>query len=248
MLEHEIVHAARILDPEISLRSSPVEEGLATMFGGDRFDDEDPPLDPSIILVNEQLDDALEYHHAGQTMALLLDRHGMDAFRRFDTGARTMDEDAAFVAAFGESKEQFIATVENAPHCEQSQWWAALLECDGEPIVADPLTGDITLTGNISCGDPDTYGPRNERVWTARHFRTDRSVDALAYDIEMPDDATLEIIACQGGCPERMAYIGTRNQVGSVLNGLPPLEPGNYFLRMSRPASGDEGRFEIVIH
>jgi hypothetical protein len=63
----------------------------------------------------------------------------------------------------------------------------------------------------------------------------------------MPEDATLEVVACDGGCPERFVYIGTIDQVGSVANGLPALEPGEYFLRMSRPISDDDGRFEIVL-
>jgi hypothetical protein len=70
----------------------------------------------------------------------------------------------------------------------------------------------------------------------------------LTYDIDMPEDATLEIVACNGGCPERFVYIGTNDQVGSFGNGLPSLEPGEYFLRMSRPVGDSDGRFEITLH
>ena len=64
----------------------------------------------------------------------------------------------------------------------------------------------------------------------------------------MPDDAILEIVGCSGGCPERFVYLGTRDQVSSVLDGLPALEPGEYFLRLSRPAtSREDGRFQIVL-
>lgn len=248
MLEHEVVHAIRVLDPVLDLRSSAFEEGLATLFGGDRFDDESPSLDPSIILVDRELTGALEYYYAGQTMALLLERHGMDAFRGFDTQASHVNDNEAFLAAFDESKEQFVAAVENVPYCEQSQWWAPLLECDGEPITADPLTDVLALSGELDCGEADVYGPRDERMWVSRHFRLDRRTSLLGYDIDMPEDATLEIVACEGGCPERFAYIGTRYQVGSIGNGLPALEPGDYFLRMSRPVANGDGHFEVVLH
>ena len=247
MHEHEIVHAVRVLDPKLTLSSSPLEEGLATMFGGDRLDDEAPVLDPSIILVDEQIHGALEYYHAGQTIALLLERHGVDAFRRFDTRASTVAEDEAFVAAFGESKEQFVVAIENTTYCEQSQWWAPLLECDVEPATADPLTNGLVLSGNLGCGETNVYGPRAGRMWTSQHFRLDQRTSILNYRIDIPEDATLEIIACQGGCPERFAYIGTSNEVGSVLNGLPALEPGAYLLRLSRPFNDDTGHFEVVI-
>jgi hypothetical protein len=248
MLEHEIVHAVRVLDPELALRSSPFEEGLATMFGGDRFDDEGPPLDPSIILVDEQLQGVLEYYHAGQTMALLLDRHGSDAFRSFDTLASTMDEDEAFLAAFGESKEQFVAAVDDVPYCEQTQWWTPLLECDGEPATADPTTGALILSGNVGCSAPGVSGPRSGRMWTSRHFRLNERTITLAYEFEIPEDATLEIVACAESCPERFAYNGTRDQLGSIEHGVPALEPGEYFLRVSRPVSNDGGFFQIVMH
>lgn len=248
MHEHEIVHAVRLLDPELSLRSSPFEEGLATMFGGDRFDDDDPPLDPSILLIDEQLEGALEYYNAGQTMALLLERHGRDAFRAFDTLASTMNEDEAFLTAFGESKEQFVFAIEDSPHCEQSQWWIPLLECNGDPAAADPMTGALVLSGSLDCGSPDVYGPRSDRMWTSRHFLLDETTSDLAYEFDIPEDATVEIIACGGGCPDRLAYIGTNDQLGSVLNGVPSLQPGEYFLRLSRPVSDTDGSFQIVIH
>lgn len=247
MHEHELVHAVRVLDPEISLHGSPVEEGLATVFGGDRFDDENPAFDPYVLLIDEQLREALEYHDAGQTMALLIEHHGRDAFRRFDMRASITDEDDAFAAVFRESKEDFVASVEDVPHCEQSQWWSPLLECDGEPLTADPLTNEIVLEGSLDCSDPAVYGPRAERIWTSRHFHLDEQTNTLGYEIDIPDDAMLEIVDCNGGCPERFAYIGTRSQVGSVLNGLPALDPGDYFIRVSRPTTSDDGRFQIIL-
>lgn len=248
MHEHELVHAVRILDPKLSLHGSPLEEGLATVFGGDRFDDDAPPLEPSIFLAKDQLMGALEYYHAGQMVALLLARYGTDAFRRFDTRASTMDEDGAFLATFDESKEQFVAANEMAPYCEQSQWWAPLLECDGEPAAADPMTGELVLSGSLDCSEADVYGPRAERMWASQHFRIDERTSTLAYHFDMPEDATLEVVACSGNCPERFAYLGTRDQVGSVRNGLPALEPGDYFLRVSRPLADDDGYFEVVLH
>ena len=248
MLEHEIVHAVRVLDPELALLSSSFEEGLATMFGGDRFDDDGPPLDSSILLSERQLEGALEYYHAGQTMALLLERHGRDAFRSFNTLASTMGEDDAFLAAFGESKEQFVTATEDAAYCEQSQWWTPLLECDGEPATADPMTGALVLSGSLDCRSPDVYGPRSERMWTSRHFRLDETTNNLSYEFDIPEDAVLEIVACGGGCPSRFAYIGARDQLGSILHGVPALEPGEYFLRLSRPISGDDGFFQVVMH
>lgn len=248
MHEHELVHAVRILDPELALRSSSFEEGLATMFGGDRFDDEVPSFDPSILLLEEPLDGTLAYYSAGQALAHLLARHGADAFRSFDTLASTMDEGDAFEAAFGESKEQFVAAISGSPHCEQSRWWAPLLECDGAPVTADPTTGGLVLSGSLACGAADVRGPRFGRMWTSRHFRLDERTSMLSYEFDMPEDALLEIVACEGGCPERFAYIGTRDQVGSIDDGVPALEPGEYFLRMSRPVSQGDASFELVMH
>lgn len=247
MHEHELVHAVRLLDPELTFRSSPFEEGLATMFGGDRFNDGNPPLDPSILLNEEQLEGALEYHHAGQTMTLLLTRHGINAFRNFDTLASTTDKGDAFLEAFGETKEEFVAAVDDAHHCEQTQWLAPLLECDGEPTTADPTTGALVLSGNLSCGSPDVYGPRSGRMWTSRHFLLERRTTSLTYEFDIPEDATLEVVSCEGGCPERFVYIGTREQLGSVQHGVPALEPGEYFLRLSRQTASDDGFFQAVI-
>jgi hypothetical protein len=192
---------------------------------------------------------AQETFRAGHTLAILLDRHGAEALRRFDELARTMSEDAAFAEAFGETKEELAAVAETMPICEQSQWWMPLLECDGEPITADPETGLITLSGNVSCGEPDVRGPDFGRMWTSRHFRLDTPASRWSsYDFDMPEDATLEIVSCQGGCPQRFAYIGVKYEIWSYGdNALDDLEPGEYFLRMSRPAGDDDGHFEVVI-
>lgn len=244
---HEIVHAVRMRDPELGYRSSPFEEGLATVFGADWLGTETVALDALGILREPDVRGLAEYHRAGQTMAILLEHHGVEQLRRFDVLARTTAEDRAFEAVFGETKEEFAAYADSVPHCEQSQWWAPLLECDGEPLTANPETGAVTLTGNVRCGEPDVRGPDFGRMWISRHFRLDESTGILGYRFDMPDDATLEIVSCNGGCPERFAYLGTRLQVGSIANGLPSLEPGEYFLRMSRPVSDEDGFFEIVL-
>ncbi len=246
-LPHEIVHAVRHLDPEIGHLSWVFEEGLATMFEADTLDDGTVPLDAQGLLGDPAVSNAAEYYRAGHLMAILLERHGIDAFRDFDRLALLEGEDRAFVETFGETKEEFAAAAELVPHCEQSQWWMPLLECDGEPMVADPATGVLVLEGNLDCGAEDVRGPDFGRMWTSRHFRLDEPTNVLGFHFEMPEDATLEIVGCSGGCPERFAYIGTRYQVGSVSQGLPRLEPGEYFLRMSRPVAADGTRFAITI-
>lgn len=244
---HEIVHAVRIKDPELAFLSSPIEEGLATVFGADWFGVNSPPLDARGILAEQFVTGADEYHQAGQTVAILLDRHGVEAFRDFDLSARTASEARAFEDVFGETKDEFAEYAESVPHCDQSQWWMPLLECDGEPLTADPETGAVTLTGNIRCGEPDVNGPDFGRMWVSRHFRLDEPTGVLGYSFDLPQDATLEIVGCSGGCPERFVYLGTATQVGSFSNGLPSLDPGEYFLRMSRPVSDDDGFFEVVL-
>ncbi len=245
-LPHEIVHAVRVQDPRTSLRSSPFEEGLATLFGANDLPEGTVPLDAMGILADTDLGENADYFRAGYAMALLLERHGADRFRSFDLLARDRSEDRAFEEAFGETKAEFAAVADEAPLCDHTQWWVPLLECDGEPTVADPETGVLTLTGNLDCGEPDVQGPEYGRLWTSRHFRLEERAISIGYHFQMPDDATLEVVSCNGGCPERFAYIGTRYQVGSIANGLPSLEPGEYFLRMSRPVSDDDGEFEII--
>ncbi|MCX4240167.1 hypothetical protein OEB96_06055 [Paraliomyxa miuraensis] len=245
--QHEIVHAVRALDPELEYRSSAFEEGLATLFGSDDLDNDIRPLEVMDILTASHVGGREEYFRAGHAMAILRDRHGAAAFRRFDVSSASMDEDQAFIEAFGESKEQFAAAAEGEPVCEQSQWWVPLLECEGEPIVADPATDDLVLRGDLSCAAEDVRGPRGGWMWTFRHFRLDRSTSTIDYQINMPEDAMLEIVGCYGGCPGRFAYIGGRYDVGSILNGLPTLEPGEYFLRMSRPTTEGAGDFEVVL-
>lgn len=245
-LPHELVHAVRRLDPQVGHLRGVYEEGLATLFGADDLSQATVPLE-----VLELFDDPLvvereEYFRAGQTMAILLDDHGAEAFRDFDIASRRVSEDAAFTEAFGETKEDFSAFAESVPHCEQSQWWVPLLECDGEPLTADPQTGALTLTGDLSCGDPDVNGPAYDRMWTSRHFRLDEPTSRLGYSFDFPEDATLEIVGCNPGCPERFAYLGTRYQVNSYGNGLPGLEPGEYFMRLTRPVSDGSGHFEII--
>jgi hypothetical protein len=246
---HEIVHSVRWLDPRVGRLSSPFEEGLATLFGADWPDDPVIPLEAQAILDEEDVTGLREYDRAGQMMSILLARHGIEAFRRFDELARTMSEDAAFAEAFKETEEEFAAAAEEMPICEQSQWWMPLVECDGEPITADPETGLLALTGNVSCGEPDVKGPEWGRMWTSRRFRLDSHTTRwTSYDFDFPEDATLEIVSCEGGCPQRFAYIGTRYQVGGFGDdALGDLEPGEYFLRITRPVSEGDGYFEIVI-
>jgi hypothetical protein len=247
-IQHEIVHAVRFMDPEISIRSSPIEEGLAILFGSDDLGQETVPLNTLDIFDDPRVIGGSEYYRAGYSMALLLERHGAERLRNFDLLARDRPEDQAFEEAFGETRVEFAAFADAAPLCDRSQWWIPLLECDGEPIVADPGTGVLTLSGNIACGEPDVQGPELTRIWTSRLFRLDESTSSLGYEFDMPEDATLEIVGCSSGCPQRFAYIGTRYSVGSVSNGLPGLEPGEYFLRMSRPIDGEgDGRFELTI-
>jgi hypothetical protein len=246
---HEIVHAVRSHDPAISRRSPIFEEGLAVMFGSDALNDDSGPLEAFDRFADTHIANSIEAFQVGHTMADLLDRYTVDAFREFDELARTMNEDAAFAEIFGETKEEFAAVVETMPICEQSQWWMPLLECHGEPITADPETGLLTLAGNVSCGEPDVQGPLFGRMWTSRRFRLDSPTSRwYSYDFDFPEDATLEIVGCNDGCPERFAYSGTRYQIGGLGDGgLGDLEPGEYFLRMSRPVSDDDGSFVIVI-
>lgn len=247
-IPHEIVHAVRIQDPSIASLSSAFEEGLATVFGSDPPIDDTIPLDIVSLLEDPLVGGPEDYYRAGHMVAILLERHGIDAFRRFDVRARTTEEALAFLEAFGETKEQFADAAESAPHCEQSQWWKPLFECGGEPTVADPQTGRLTLSGNLDCGEPDVQGPEYGRMWASHHFRLDEPTSIVSYEFDMPDDATLEIVGCSLGCPRRFAYIGDRFDVGSVSDGLPGLEPGEYFLRMSRPIDGvGDGSFELVI-
>ncbi len=248
-IPHEIVHAVRVLDPRITrLRSSPFEEGLATLLGSNDLPEGSVPLDAIGILEDADVGGAAEYFRAGYSMALLIERHGVDLFRNFDLLARDRAEDRAFEEVFGETKAEFAAVADEAPLCDQSQWWVPLLECDGEPTTADPANGGLSFSGDLRCGDERTLGPEDGRMWTTRHFRLDEQAIWIGYRFEMPDDATLEIVSCDSGCPERFAYIGTRYEVGSIANGLPSLEPGEYFLRMSRPVSeNDDGWFEIVL-
>jgi hypothetical protein len=245
---HELVHATRLLDPRLGHLSSPFEEGLATLFGSDWPDDIVIPLEAQAILAERYATGLREYDRAGQTMSILFDRHGLEAFREFDELARTAGEDVAFAEVFGETKDEFAAVAETMPICEQSRWWMPLVECDGEPITADPETGLLTLEGNVRCGEPDVKGPEYGRMWTSRRFRLDfRTSFFHSYDVEMPEDAILEVVGCDGGCPERVVYIGGRYEIGSVNNPIPSLDPGEYFLRMIRPVSDDDGYFELVI-
>lgn len=248
-LPHEIVHATRVLDPRLSRRSSIFEEGLATMLGSDDLGNGTGPLNVQDLFADAHVAGGIEYFGAGHAMANLLRLHGTDSFRRFDEMAGMMNEDVAFAEAFGESKQQFATTAEAMIICEQSQWWAPLLECDGEPMTADPETGQLRLTGDLSCSEYDVQGPENDKIWTSRHFRLDSRTTRWDYDfVEMPEDAILEIVSCDGGCPERFAYSGVKYEIWSYGdNALGDLEPGEYFLRMSRPVADDAGHFEILI-
>jgi hypothetical protein len=244
-IPHEIVHAVRIQDPQIGLLSSVFEEGMAMVYGDDFLESRPIPLDLFSILDSTYVRGAREYYYAGHMTAKLLERHGMAAFRRFDELAYGQDESKAFQEIFGETIEEFAVIAEAEPICEQTQWWIPLLECDGDAATEDPDTGTVLLAGNLRCGEPDVRGPSRGVMWTSRHFRL--GDPASLVDFDMPEDATLEVVACDGGCPERFAYIGTRYEVGSFGNGLPGLEAGEYFLRMSRPVSDDDGWFELEL-
>jgi hypothetical protein len=248
-IPHEIVHAVRREDPRIGLLSSPFEEGLAMVYGDDILPSWPIPLDIlGIIESATYVQGEQEYYYSGHMVAKLLNLHGMEAFRRFDILAVTKDEGTAFAEVFGETKEEFATFAEADPICEQTQWWMPLLECDGEVVTADPGAGTITLAGNLSCAEPDAQGPEYGRMWTSRHFRLDKSTSILSYDVDMPEDATLEIVACEGGCPERVAYLGETQDIGTFDGGIPALEPGKYFLRVSRPVTDQDGSFKVIIY
>jgi hypothetical protein len=247
-IPHEVVHGARRLDPELGHLSSAFEEGLATLFGSDPEGGGTVPLEALETFEDDHVVGAEEYYRSGQLMAILLDSYDTETFRDFDVLAGASDEEVAFTDIFGDTKEAFAEIAESVPHCEQSQWWMPLLECDAALIPADSQTGALMLEGNVSCGRTDVQGPEYGRMWTSRHFRLDERTSTLSYRFDMPEDATLEIVGCSGGCPERFVYSGTRNDVGTVLNGLPALEPGEYFLRISRPvANDDDGHFQVVL-
>lgn len=245
--QHEIVHAVRFLDPKLSVRSPAIEEGLATHFGSDDLGEQTYPLEVMAILDAPHVGGLEDYFRAGHTMAMLLDRHQLPAFRDFDVASTAKDEELAFAETFGESRAEFASVAEGEPVCEQSQWWVPLLECDGEPITADPSTDQLVLSGDLSCAAADVKGPRANRIWTSRHFRLDRQTSELGYRFDMPEDAMLEVVSCEGGCPERFAYRGSHSAVSSVRNGLPALEPGDYFIRIYRPLANEGGDFEIVL-
>jgi hypothetical protein len=245
--QHEVVHAVRVLDPSIELLSSPYEEGLATTYGADLVGREVTAVYTLQTLNDSNTAGAVEYDRAGQIVASLIELKGIEAFRRFNQSATAMSETEAFFDAFGETVEEFATYADASPACERSQWWHPLLECDGEPSSPDPDTGRVFLSGNLACGEADAHGPYLGNLWISRHFRIDAPTSFTRYELGMPEDATLEIVACDGGCPERFAYIGTSEQVGSFENGVPNLEPGEYFLRMSRPVSNEDGWFEIVL-
>jgi len=245
--QHEVVHSVRFLDSGTRLLSSPIEEGLATLFGADLLGSGTIPLEAAEILEKDSVVGGSDYYRAGRVMAFLVARHGIQAFRDFDLLARTEEEDGAFLQVFGETKEQLAEAAEAAPQCESSQWWTPLLECSGDPLLVDADTGRIVLEGELRCGEADVQGPTFGMMWTSRHFRLTEKTFDLLYEIEMPEDSTLEIVGCQSGCPERFAYSGGPSDVGGVTRGIPSLEPGEYFLRMSRPVSDGDGHFEIVL-
>jgi hypothetical protein len=247
-IRHEIVHSVRILDPHTSLRSLAIEEGLATAFGSDDLGSRMVPIDAMNLFEDPRVGGSDEYYRAGYLMALLLERHDVERFRVFDLLARGRPEGHAFEEAFGETKADFAVVADAAPLCDQSQWWAPLLECDGEPMTADPASGRIVFNGNLRCDDAQTFGPEGGIMWSSLHIRLDAPTSRLRNRITLPDDATLEVVGCSGGCPTRFAYIGKRNQVSSYGSGLPSLEPGEYYIRVIRPVSNDDdGWFEIVL-
>jgi len=246
--QHEIVHAVRSLDPKIGHHSIAFEEGLAAVFGADFFDTTMVlALNALEMLQDADLSGPEDADRAGRLVAIVLERYGADSFRRFDLSSRTEDESSAFVGAFDETLEDFAVVADAAPLCGRSQWWQPLLECSGEPIDADPETGKLTFTGDLSCGDSEVQGPVFEMMRTSRHFRVAEPTSEILYEFEMPEDATLEIVECHLGCPDRFTYLGGQSDLGSVSNGIPRLEPGEYFLRITRPVSDDNGWFEIVL-
>jgi len=248
IIQHEIVHAVRILDPEIKLLSSAVEEGLATVFGADFGGSGTIPLQALEILDKERVVGGPDYYRAGQVMAILLERHGIEAFRRFDVLARRTTEDSAFLEVFGETKEDFAQAAEAAPQCDPTRWRAPIFECSGAPERQDPDTGQLVLSGSLDCGAPDVIGPTSGTAWTTRHFEITKRTNELRYEFDFAEDVVLEIVGCNPGCPDRFTYSGGRWEVGSF-GGIRDLEPGEYFIRMSRPISSaaDDGWFEIVL-
>lgn len=244
---HEVVHSVRFLDPNRTLHSSPIEEGLATLFGAGVGSEGTTSLEALKTLQLEQVGGDTDYYRSGQLMAMLIATYGIETFRAFDLAASRDDENAAFASVFGVTKTEFAAIAEETPQCSSSQWWQPLLECAGEPELPDPDTGQVTFTGDLRCDSSDVYGPaQGDNMWTSRHFQIDDMVPPFYYEMDFPEDTTLEVVGCDGGCPERFVYRGGRWDVGSVANGIPGLEPGEYFMRLSRPVSDEPGPFRIV--
>ncbi|MCH9687434.1 MAG: hypothetical protein K0V04_38725 [Deltaproteobacteria bacterium] len=243
VLLHEVTHAVRILNPDTRLLSPALEEGMAVLYGDEVFRAQTPPLMAESLL-QEQIVTVDQYLRTGLLTNILVQRHGLDDFMRFDRLAATTPEDEAFAEVFGETKDQFAQAADDHEACAPQQWREPLLECDDAPVMPDPATGRIVLTGNLSCGDPQVVGPTFSWMTTTRHFRVLESHSSPGHRVDVPRGTTVELVGCQAGCPERYYY---DYFAGPVRGYFPTLEPGDYVVRLTRPVADDAGPFTLEL-
>ncbi len=198
---HELAHVVTISEDGVSARS--LSEGIAAALD---------PIDPAgmwgigsgppedfAFLERSAFEDR-HYQPAAQLARFLIQRYGIEAYRRAYIEARaddTADEiEAAFVRAFGDDIYDAFDAYEVGPQCGLRAW-----EC--EPALHPTLDLPIELQSVEDCTeDPDWVGasPGGGEYWYPhRRFLVEVDVDTPV--VTVAENARLSRSTCADVCP-----------------------------------------------
>ncbi len=235
---HEHVHVVRqqAFGSPLPL-PSVFEEGLAEVYGDGRMLGT-PDVTLTELLDEPRISGSDAYLRAGHAVNVLLERKGIDVFNTLSEAAPGQGVEAAFVAAYGQTLEAFVAEYEREPQCQQVRWRRPLLECSARP---EPwVGGEVRIEGVLECGGLGTVGPRSERMWTYRTLEIeDTGSYALSTSLGAEDDAVVRLVECDAGCGDATIV---------EVAGLRPawLEAGRYYVLFERGV-GDPGGYDLTL-
>lgn len=254
--KHELVHALRGAAFGASLPGpSLLEEGLATLYGGQRgrVDEIDRDVYAGLTSAADGLRGQMpttDWYPVGADFLGFLARDSSypDVVSFVDEleDATTVDDVAErFEAHYGVTMDSAITEFrEDYPACTRTSRTRFLLECAEEPTPFD--NGHMEPTFDLECGAETTLGPLDGEMWTTFTFEVDEATELrfrapLANGGDLADacpGTKLDVFDCDRGCladPDLyVPWWSGANGPPSFVDETRAFGPGRYLVRLSR--------------
>ena len=237
---HELAHAVDFY--AIGLEHWVLQEGLADYFSG--VYSTGPILDSFVETIKADLkrgDPSSDYGAATHFVGSLIQRHGIDRFKKFgarlDRGARLQDFSAAYAHEFGEEFDLALADMALTPITTRST-----RDCTGE-VLPWPDPGEFRATVVGVCGDDHYYSPGSapEIPGAFRQYVIDVAETAMyRFSIESTDPGTKTVSVITCGMERRFLWTAAEGEGSTV-----QLDLGRHVLRVGFPDGDDSPEIDI---